>query len=82
MSEPFGATSGVKQDFVVSQILFLLCLDDLIAELDDSSDGCRFGMKYFGIVGFVDDLKLVSPCLLGLQRMLNICKGVLVLLLM
>ncbi len=32
-------------------------------------------MKYFGIVGFADDLKLLSPSLLGLQRMLNICKA-------
>ncbi len=29
----------------------------------------------FGIVGFADDLKLLSPSLLGLQRMLNICKS-------
>ncbi len=32
-------------------------------------------MKYFGIVGFADDLKHLSPSLLGLQRMLNICKA-------
>ncbi len=32
-------------------------------------------MKYFGIVGFADDLKYLSPSLLGLQRMLNICKA-------
>ncbi len=31
-------------------------------------------MKYFGKVRFEDDLKLLSPSLLGLQRMLNICK--------
>ncbi len=70
---------------VLSPILFTLCLDDLIAELEDNGDGCRIGMKYFGIVDFADDLKLLSPSLLGLQRMLNICKAflpVLVLLLM
>ncbi len=32
-------------------------------------------MKYFGIVGFADDLKLLSPSLLGLQRILYICKA-------
>ncbi len=48
---------------------------DLIAELEDNDDGCRIGMKYFGIVGFADDLKLLSPSLLGLKRMLNICKA-------
>ncbi len=75
VSEPFGATNGVKQGSVLSPILFTLCLDDLIAELEDKSDGCRIGMKYFGIVGFADDLKLLFPRLLGLQRMLNICKA-------
>ncbi len=75
MSEPFGATNVVKHDLVLSPILFTLCLDDLIAELEDNGDSCRIGMNYFGIVGFVDDLKLLSPSLLGLQRMLNICKA-------
>ncbi len=75
MSEPFGAINGVKQGSVLSPILFTLCLDDLITELEDNGDGCRIGMKYFGIIGFADDLKLLSPSLRGLQRMLNICKA-------
>ncbi len=75
MSEPFGATNGVMQGSVLSPILFTLCLDDLIEELEDNGDGCRIGMKYFGIVWFADDLKLLSPSLLGLQRMFNICKA-------
>ncbi len=32
-------------------------------------------MEYFGIVGFADDLKCLSPSLLGLQRMLNIYRA-------
>ncbi len=75
MSESFGATNGVKQASVLSPILFTLCLDDLIAELEVNGDGCRIGMKYFVIVGFADDLKLLSPSLLDSQRMLNICKA-------
>ncbi len=31
VSEHFGATNGVMQGSVLSQILFTLCLDDLIA---------------------------------------------------
>ncbi len=41
----------------------------------DNSDGWLIGMKYFGIFWFADDLKLLSFSLLGLQRMLIICKA-------
>ncbi len=61
VSEPFGANNRVKQGSVLSPILFTLCLDDLIAELEDSGDCCRIGMNIFGIVGFADDLKRLSP---------------------
>lgn len=73
-SEPFGAINGVKQGSVLSPILFTLCLDDLIAELESKGDGCWVGHKYYGIVGFADDLKLLCPSLKGLQNMLNVCK--------
>ncbi len=45
------------------------------SKLEDNGDSCRIGRKYVGIVGFADDLKLLCPSLLGLQRMLNICKA-------
>ncbi len=75
MSKHFGATNGVKQGSMLSPIVFTLCLDDLIEKLEDNSDSCRNGMNYFGINRFADDLKLLSPSLLGLQRMLNILQA-------
>ena len=57
--EPFSASNGVKQGSVLSPILFTLCLDDLIAELEENGDGCWIGSKFFGIVGFANDLKLL-----------------------
>lgn len=73
LSASFDATNGVKQGSVLSPILFTLCLDDLILELEKRGDGCWIGHKYYGIVGFADDLKLLCPSLKGLQKMLNVC---------
>ncbi len=75
VSEPFCATNGVKQGLGLSPILFTLCLNDLIAELEDNGDGCRIEMNYFGIVGFADDLKLLSPILFALEGIFNIYKA-------
>ncbi len=73
ISVPFDAANGVKQESVLSPILFTLLLDDLLFELENSGDGCRIGTNYYGCVGYADDLKLLYPGLKGLQRMLNIC---------
>ncbi len=75
ISEPFGASNGVKQGSVLSPILFTLCLDDLLNELENNREGCWIGKRYYGVVGYADDLKLMSPSLKGLQNMLNICKS-------
>ncbi len=72
---PFGCTNGVKKGSVLATILFTLCLDDLIAELEDNGESCTIGMKYIGIVWFANDLKLLFPSSHGLQRMLNIGKA-------
>ncbi len=74
ISDTFGATNGVKQGSVLSPILFTLCLDDLLTELENNKDGCWIGNKFYGVVGYADDLKLMCPSLRGLQNMLNICK--------
>ncbi len=73
ISVPFDTANGVKQRFVLSQILFTLLLDDLLFELENSVDGCRIGTNYYGCVGYAGDLKLLCPGLKGLQKMLNIC---------
>ncbi len=52
MSDAFGATNGVKQGSVLSPILFTLCLDDLLKELESNKDGCWIGNKFYGVIGY------------------------------
>ncbi len=73
ISVPFDAANGVKQGSVLSPILFTLILDDLLFKLEKSGDGCRISTNYYGCVGYAYDLKLLSPGLKGLHRMINIC---------
>ncbi len=42
----------------------------------DNCNGCRFGVKYVGVCGFLVDMKLVSPNLLGRQNICCICKAI------
>ncbi len=43
--------------------------------LKTSNIGCHIGSKYFGRIGYADDLDLLCPTAYGLQKMLNICES-------
>ena len=49
-------------------------MDELIGRLEKSGVGCKMGIKFFGSFGYADDLKIISPSIRGLQKMLNICE--------
>ncbi len=52
--------NGVKQGGVLSPILFSVYMDDLFTRLSNSGIGCHIGNHYAGVVGFADDIKLLS----------------------
>ena len=74
IESPFSTTSGVKQDGVLSPILFSIYIDDMLTRLCMSGFGCTIGHKYYGAVGYADDISLVAPSIDALNKMCDICQ--------
>ena len=66
--------NGVKQGGVLSATLFCLYMDELMLRLEASGVGCYIGNKFYGGLSYADDLKLLSPSVYGLQKLLQICE--------
>ena len=73
-SDFFQATNGVKQGSIISPILFTVYVDELIARLQASGLGCNIGRSYIGVLGYADDLTLLSPSVNALSKMVGICE--------
>ena len=73
MSHEFKVSNGVRQGAVSSPLLFSVYIDELFAQLQKSGIGCRLYGLYFGVVGYADDLLLLSASRSGLQSMVNLC---------
>ena len=73
-SRYFGIGNGVKQGAILSAVLYCVYTNELYKELRRSNIGCRLGKDYVGVLGYADDLFLISPTIDGLQDMLKICE--------
>ena len=49
-------------------------IDLLLLRLKTSGIGCHLHGKYMGILGYADDVTLLSPSIRGLNRMLSVCE--------
>ena len=74
-SKLFNVSCGIRQGAVLSPILFSIYIDDLFYVLSRSGFGCHINGYFYGIVGYADDLVLLSPDLHGLQCMFDITKS-------
>ena len=73
-SSQFTISNGLRQGAVASPAFFNVYMDDLFAKLRKSGMGCQIENNYFGVMGYADDLSLISPSRKGLQEMINIVK--------
>ena len=71
VSKQFPITNGVKQGAVLSAILFCVYIDGLFSVLRRKKSGCWIDDHFFGMLGYADDIMLISPSLDGLQQMIN-----------
>ena len=73
-SRYFTIGNGVKQGAILSAILYCVYTNGLFEELRHMNIGCCVGRNYVGVLGYADDLYLMSPTVDGLQEMLKVCE--------
>ena len=74
LSKTFPVKNGVKQGAVLSPILYCINIDSLFDLLRKRKTGCWVKGSFVGIIGYADDLLLLSPSLDGLQEMVKTCE--------
>ena len=75
LTDPFVIKRGVKQGGVLSPFLFNFFINDLIELCYNSGLGAHIGNILMNIIGFCDDITLLSPCFKEMQLLLNICEN-------
>ena len=78
----FTVSNGVRQGGILSPRLFAVYIDDLSKQLSDARSGCFIWHQYrASIIGhqcinhvmYADDICLLAPSALGLQKLLEMC---------
>ena len=73
-SDQIKISEGVKQGGILSPFLFNFFIDDLIRSCVDSGLGARMGRQSLCIVGYCDDLILLSPIVKHAEILLEKCE--------
>ena len=69
-SEYFNVSNGVRQGGILSPKLFAIYVDDLSHELTLCKSGCYIDDQCMNHVMYADDICLMAPSAIGLQKML------------
>ena len=72
-SSVFTVSNGVRQGGVFSPYLFNVYMDGLSTTLNTCQTGCYSGVSKVNHLMYADDLVLLSPCTVGLSRLLKCC---------
>ena len=74
-SDMFGVSNGVRQGAVASPLFFNIYLDELFNLIKNSNLGCKINNHNYSILGYADDLSLLSLSREGLQQMVNLVRN-------
>ena len=66
-------SNGVCQGGVLSPKLFAIYIDDLSQDLTMCKSGCYINELCMNEVMYADDICLLAPSAIGLQRLLDVC---------
>ena len=66
-------TRGVKQGVVLSPTLFNFFIDNLLSDIHNSNKGCHVFETNTTILGYCDDLILLTPSLNHMKELINKC---------
>ena len=72
-SRTWKIRNGVRQGGVLSPIFFNIYIDDLINKVSSLSVGCRLGLLTSNIIAYADDIVVLAPSVIALQKILNVC---------
>jgi Reverse transcriptase (RNA-dependent DNA polymerase) len=73
LSRPLLVPSGVQQCNVLSPALINDFINNIVIRLPIADTCCHVQGLFAGCLLYADDVILLSPSILGLQRMLDVC---------
>ena len=73
-SDMFTVSNGVRQGAVASPLFFNVYLDELFKLINNANLGCKINKYSYSILGYADDLSLLSLSREGLQQMVNLVR--------
>ena len=71
----FSVSRGIRQGSLLSPIYFNMYINDLLQDLACEHHGCKVGRCNINVLGYADDVTLISNRVTDLQNMINKCSA-------